>query len=228
LIILEYYRYMQRKVAHIEGEFYHLYNRGVDKRKIFNSPSDYKRFLMLLYLSNGEGDVHLSNLLKTNAGTSIFDYERVQPLVAIGAFCLMPNHFHLLISPLHKDGVAKFMSKLQTGYSMYFNKKNERTGSLFQGPYKSEHAGEDTYLKYLFSYIHLNPAKLKDPNWKINRATNQKAIQAFVEKYPYSSYQEYLSARPVITNPSVFPNYLSNKKEVRSHITDWLYIKDSP
>lgn len=217
---------MQRKVTHVEGEFYHLYNRGVDKRKIFSSTADYKRFLMLLYLSNSSETVHISNLLKTKAASDIFTHERGDPLVAIGAFCLMPNHFHLLATPVHKDGLASFMLKLQTGYSMYFNTKNSRSGSLFQGPYKSEHAGDDVYLQYLFSYIHLNPAKLKDPNWKENQ--HHKSLQVFVENYPYSSYHEYRSKQPIITTPDAFPSYFSTEKKMQAHLTDWLNIKDYP
>lgn len=219
---------MQRKTAHVEGEFYHLYNRGVDRRTIFSSSADYKRFLMLLYLSNDKNTVHLSNLLKTSAGQDVFCLDRDEPLVAIGAFCLMPNHFHILATPLVEGGLTKFMLKLQTGYSMYFNTKNERTGSLFQGPYRSEHADNDIYLKYLFSYIHLNPAKLKEPLWKEARATERRGIQAFVETYPYSSYKEYLSKQHLITNPTPFPEYISFKRNLSSHLTDWLYIKDYP
>jgi putative transposase len=219
---------MQRKVAHMEYESYHLYNRGVDKRRIFESAADYKRFLMLLYLSNSNETVHLSNLLKTRAGADIFNFRLGKPLVAIGAFCLMPNHFHILATPVVKGGLEKFMSKLQTGYSMYFNMKNDRTGSLFQGPYRSEHAGDDKYLRYLFSYIHLNPAKLKDPHWKEGGTIKRKSLQTFVEEYPYSSYREYLLGQHHLANPTPFPAYLSSKKEIKRHITDWLHIKDSP
>jgi putative transposase len=213
---------MQRKTPFIEGEFYHLYNRGVEKRTIFSSANDYKRFMVLLYLANSDQDVRTDNLLKTYVYEDIFTRERGQPLIAIGAFCLMPNHFHLLATPLTKDGLSRFMLKLQTGYSMYFNKKNERTGSLFQGPFKSEHAGQDRYLKYLFSYIHLNPAKLRDAAWKNKMYPKNNPLKKFVNEYPYSSFNAYLTNNHTITNPEPFPKYFSNKKDVLAHITDWL------
>lgn len=219
---------MQRKTSLIEGEHYHLYNRGVDKRKIFNSPSDYKRFLMLLYLANGDERVHIANVLKTKSYSELFSCDRGKPLVAIGAFCLMPNHFHILATPLVKDGLTKLMLKLQTGYSMYFNTKHERNGSLFQGPFKSEHVDDDTYLKYLFSYIHLNPAKLKDSNWKEGSRTKRSSIRKFVEEYPYSSLGAYTRGIHTITDPSKFPEYFSSNKELDTHLTDWLNIKDYP
>ncbi len=213
---------MQRKTPFVENEYYHLYNRGVDKRAIFSSAADYKRFLVLLYLANSDEDVRIDNILKTYTLEEIFARERGNQLVAIGAFCLMPNHFHILATPIVDGGLPKFMLKLQTAYSMYFNKKNERSGSLFQGPFKSEHAGDDRYLKYLFSYIHLNPAKLKDPRWKEKITTKNNSLRKFVEDYPYSSLGEYLSDLHVITAPKSFPNYFSSKKEVKAHITDWI------
>jgi putative transposase len=213
---------MQRKTNFAAGEFYHIYNRGVDKRTIFSSRRNYERFMLLLHLSNSEEIVRLDNLLKTYSYEELIARPRKAPLVAIGAFCLMPNHFHLLVTPLSDTGITKFMLKLQTGYSMYFNKLNERSGSLFQGPFKSEHADDDTYLKYLFSYIHLNPAKLHDPHWRENGCGQSKIIQEFVEGYPYSSIKEYLRSERLITDPSHFPDYFASSEDLSTHITDWL------
>lgn len=215
---------MQRKTSFVEGEYYHLYNRGVDKRAIFSTAQDYKRFMMLLYLANTTEDVRVSNILKGSSYDEVFSLEQVKPLVSIGAFCLMPNHFHLLVTPMIDNGISRFMLKMQTGYSMYFNTKNERSGSLFQGPFKSEHVGDDVYLKYLFSYIHLNPAKLKDTHWREGILQKRNSLQKFVETYPYSSLKEYVFGEHKITTPEYFPTYFSSKKEVAAHITDWLGV----
>lgn len=213
---------MQRKTPFIEGEYYHLYNRGVEKRTIFSTIRDYKRFMALLYLANSNESVHIDNILKTHSYDEVFVRERKTPLIAVGAFCLMPNHFHILATPLVEQGLSRYMLKLQTGYSMYFNTKNDRNGSLFQGPFKSEHAADDRYLKYLFAYIHLNPAKIKDPHWqeKIKEKTN--SLRKFVEAYEYSSLKEYLSSVHIITAPKFFPSYFLSKKEVTTHVVDWL------
>lgn len=213
---------MQRKVPFLEGEYYHLYNRGVEKRHIFSSANDYKRFMALLYLANSDENLRLDNIFRNTAHKNIFTTQRGNPLVALGAFCLMPNHFHLLATPLMEKGLSKYMLKLQTGYSMYFNVKNRRDGSLFQGPFKSEHAGEDRYLKYLFSYIHLNPAKLKEPHWKEKVRPKDTSLKLFVQQYPYSSYNAYLTGVHSITNPVPFPQYFSSKKEVEAHVGEWL------
>lgn len=211
---------MERKAPFVQDEYYHLYNRGVDKRNIFSSSADYKRFLMLLFLSNSTEDIRISNLLKGHAYEEVFFLERGAPLIAIGAFCLMPNHFHILATPLVKDGISRFMLKLQTGYSMYFNIRYERSGSLFQGPFKSEHARNDRYLKYLFSYIHLNPAKIKEPKWR-EKLKDRKSLLTFTRDYPYSSFKEYLTAKHIVTTPGAFPKYFSSKQDIISHLTDW-------
>src|SRR3989344_7397208 len=158
---------MERKTKFEIGEFYHLYNRGVEKRIIFKNIKDYKRFLALLYISNSSKQIHISNEIgHGNHIEDIFNKDRGSPIVAIGAYCLMPNHFHLLITPLVKNGISKFMLKLLTSYSMYFNIKNKRSGTLFQGVFKSQHLNTDEYLRYIYSYIHLNPAKLKNKDLK--------------------------------------------------------------
>ena len=216
---------MQRKTPFVEGEYYHLYNRGVDKREIFLAGDDYRRFMTLLYLANSSESVRLDNILRNYAYEDLFALPRGECLVAVGAFCLMPNHFHLLITPLVRDGVTRYMLKLQTAYSMYFNIKNDRNGSLFQGTFKSEHASNDRYLKYLFSYIHLNPVKLKDPHWK-NGVPKKDSLFSFLEQYPYSSLGAYMNNTHTITNPSSFPEYFPSKKEVWGHIKDWLPLRD--
>lgn len=212
---------MQRKVPLLEGEFYHIYNRGVDRRKIFSSTKDYQRFMALLYLANSKENVRISNLPRDKTLEDIFLIDQGEPLVAIGAFCLMPNHFHILATPLLKDGLSRFMLKLQTGYSMYFNLKYERSGSLFQGPFKSNHAEENRYLKYLFSYIHLNPASLKNLHWEKEISSKDNSLMKFVENYRYSSFNSYLKKTHIITNPIPFPDYFSSQKALREHLTDW-------
>ena len=205
---------MERKV-HLEiGEFYHVYNRGVEKRTIFKNTGDYQRFMALLYIANSDKAIHISDYNRHNFFEEIFTKERGKPLVAIGAYCLMPNHFHLLLTPLVDEGVSKFMLKIQTGYSMYFNKKNDRVGALFQGVFKSQHINKNRYLMHIYSYIHLNPAKLQNIAWKTQKKAFLKTIKKFITTYPYSSLSEYLSENYKIINPKPFP---INKKDVSDY-----------
>lgn len=211
---------MERKTKFEIGEFYHIYNRGVEKRIIFNNISDYKRFLALLYVSNSNKQIHISNdIWYKGSIDKVFEKDCGEPLVAIRAYCLMANHFHLLLTPLVEGGISKFMLKLQTGYSMYFNKKNERVGALFQGVFKSQHIHSNVYLRYIYAYIHLNPAKLKNSEWKTQSKSFLNQLKKFIAEYPYSSLQKYLSENYKIINPKPFP---VDKK----HITDYSSMVD--
>jgi putative transposase len=212
---------MERKAKLEEGEFYHIYNRGVEKRTIFQNSSEYKRFLILLYIANSSKPLHIKDFYTTNTINEIYEKDRGKQLVGIGAYCLMPNHFHLLITPLVDGGISKFMLKLQTGYSMYFNKKNDRVGALFQGTFKSEHIDDDIYLKYIYAYIHLNPAKLKNSNWKIQTKSFLNQLKKFIAEYPYSSLQEYLSKNNKIIDPELFPVGRKDITDYKSMVDDF-------
>ena len=217
-----------RKINFTEGEYYHIYNRGVDKRTIFSSNSEYNRFLGYLYLLNTQGSVKAEAIFsgRKNNGKSIFSIKIEDQLVAIGAYCLMPNHFHILVTPLVDGGVSKFMQRLQTAYTMYFNEKHKRSGSLLQGTYKAQHVDKDQYLKYLFAYIHLNPAKLFDPRWKEDGVKNLKKLKKQIMEYPYSSIHDYTSSNFTILNPRPFPKYFEMSTDFESQILFWLSFKD--
>ena len=211
-----------RKTAFVPGEYYHIYNRGNSKQKIFFSKKDYERFMALLYGTNTTARFNFFDLQK---GDGIFSKTIENPLVSIGAYCLMPNHFHILITPLSEDGLSKFMQKLSTAYSMYFNEKYKRTGGLFEGKFKSKHMSNDRQLKYNFSYTHLNPIKLIDSKWKENGLKNLKASLAYLRSYPHSSFLDFLGkdrAEKVILKMSDFPGYFSSKKAFEKEILEWL------
>ncbi len=204
------------------GEFYHIYNRGTDKRIIFNDELDYRRFVELLFLSNMSEAVNLRDIRKSF--DSVFDFERADPLVHIGAYCLMPNHFHILLTPAVENGVHMFMLKLATGYSMYFNNRNNRTGALFQGKFKSQHANTDEYLKYLFAYIHLNPVKIIQPDWKEKGIQDIQKVKQYLDGYKHSSLKDYFGTREetAIIDPEKFPVYFRDKSEIDRELVDWL------
>lgn len=128
--------------------YYHVYARGVDRQKIFREPADYEMFLRLLtrYLS-------LKESRNSNSRTYTNFYNRLD----LVAFCLMPNHFHLLVYQRQPTTMAEFMRCLMTSYSMYFNKKYHRRGPLFESRYKASLISDDAYLEHVSRYIHLNP-----------------------------------------------------------------------
>jgi putative transposase len=184
---------MERKVKFAEGEHYHLFSRGVEKRKIFQSRSDYNRFITLLYILNQPQPFHTKNFLITKGHSlyDVFDEERNFTLVSILSYCLMPNHFHLLVYEKEEGGITKFMGKILTAYAMYFNKKNDRSGPLFVHPFRSVHINKDPHFLHLFSYIHLNPLELVDGMWKEKGFKSRKQAKKFLDNYMYSSYPDY-------------------------------------
>lgn len=215
-----------RKINLVQGEYYHIYNRGNDKKVIFKDKEDYERFVGLMYVCNQKVNFKSDDLRKDQG---LFNVEKNTKLVDIGVYCLMPNHFHILIIQTEDEGITKFMQKVTTAYVMYFNKKYERTGSLFEGKFKAEHAGNDRYLKYLYSYIHLNPIKLVDKKWKEEGIKDKSKALEYLNQYKYSSYLDYLRENRVqnkVLNINSFPQYFLTKKVFEKEIFEWLSYKD--
>ncbi|MDO8576064.1 MAG: transposase [bacterium] len=181
---------MDRRVPFAYGEWYHCYNRGIDKRKVFQDEYDANRFLMALYLANGTEPVHLFNTHKPKLDKS-FKENRGSPIVAVGAYCLMPNHFHLLLKEITDGGITSFMRKVGTAYTMYFNAKNERVGNLFTKPFRSRRVGSDRYFQHVLQYIHCNPAELYESGWKSGRVRSMRVLERKLISYPYSSFESY-------------------------------------
>lgn len=172
------------------GETYHCYTRGIEKRRVFEGVRDYERFLQALYLCNDtkpmrryemEGNTH-ENILKT---------QRTEPLVSIIAYCLMQNHFHVLLREVKQGGITAFMRKLGTAYTMYFNVKNQRVGNLFVKPFRSKMVSNTGYHLHIPHYIHLNPAEIFEPQWKEGRVHTIHALEEKLRTYAYSSFPEY-------------------------------------
>ncbi|HEY4715153.1 hypothetical protein A3A09_01590 [Candidatus Nomurabacteria bacterium RIFCSPLOWO2_01_FULL_42_20] len=249
---------MQRYIAFIENEYYHIYSRGTEKRKTFMNSNDYFRFSLLLYLCNSTENIHLSKLFRSlelkarMAGKTsrqggsltgkiskkdlykLFEIPTKNKLVSIISYCLMPNHFHLILKEIRPGGISIFMKKLLTAYSMHFNKKYERSGALFTRPFKSEHINDDNYFRYLFAYIHLNPVKLIDSKWKENGIKDLKKTKEFLSSYEYSSFLDFLRKnrpeRKILAFDDI-PDYFSEVSDFKDFIEYFLEntpVKEAP
>ncbi len=199
----------------MEKEYYHIYSRGVEKRKIFLSTKDYDRFVALLYIMNQDTSFRMDNFLQKNQNglKNIFKEQRNKTLVSILGYCLMPNHFHLILYEHTEGGISKFMGKLLTAYSMYFNTKYERSGPLFTHPFRSQHIENESQYLWIFSYLHLNPVSIIDRKWKEDGVKNKKEVREFLEKYQFSSYLDFLSknrTESVILDFALIPEYIKN------------------
>ncbi len=219
---------MARKFSFAVDEYYHLYNRGNDKRKIFYSKTDYDRFVCSLYAANSPEPIHLSEMRQWSK--QVWDKERPDTLVDIGAYCLMPNHFHLLVREKVEGGITDFMRKLLTSYSLYFNPKYKRTGKLFEGTFKATHADGDAYLKYLYAYIHLNPVKVSNPDgWPTKIIKDSELAKSFLNEYAHSSYHDYLGRErkeEAVLNRQEFPVYFEGEPDFTEFLNDWMRYDD--
>ena len=219
---------MLRKDPFITGEYYHIYNRGIDKRDIFKKNKDYERFMMLLYIANNQDVIKLDNLINIlhKDYKQIMILDKGNPLVSIGAWCLMTNHFHLLVRQEVDGGITKFMRKLGVGYSMFFNIKYQRQGALFGGPFKSKCIKtDDNYMRYLFAYIHLNALDIDFGGWEDKGKYNKVELKNFLESYKYSSYQDYLGVDRVENNilkKDSFPDYFQEEQSFEKFLENYL------
>jgi len=210
----------ERQTPIAVGEYYHIYSRGVDKRPIFLDGEDEKRFIRLLYLCNGSTPI----VYRETKKLPLLLINKGECVTAVGAYCLMSNHFHFLLKETNEGGITKFMSKILTAYSSYFNKKYGRTGSLFGSNFKSEHLDTDEYLKYIFSYIHLNPLKAVSKNWNVEPLDRVKA-EPFLLNYYGSSYLDYVGSgreESCILNKLAFPDYFPSISDFQNNLFEWL------
>ena len=212
-------------------ELFHTLNRGVDKRRIFLDSQDYSRFVYDLYEFNDqERVVDLS--YRTRNSRDIVSHETKKKkrklLVNIHCFCLMPNHYHLLLSSKVENGISLFMKKLNIGYAKYFNFKYKRTGTLFEGRFKSVTVANDAHLLYLPYYIHLNPLDLIAPTWRERKINNSRKAVEFLENYRWSSYLDYIGKKnfPSVIDTSFLSEIIGSVDSYKKETLEWLDSMD--
>lgn len=208
---------------------YHVYNRGVEKRDIFLKDKDYLRFVVNLYEFNNSDPVfNFGRNLNSSLIEVRLQSERKKPLVEILAFCLMPNHYHLIIKQLVENGVTEFMRKLGTGYTNYFNLRYQRVGPLFQGKFKAVLLEREQHLQHLPHYIHLNPLGLIVPEWKNGNIKDVGKAIKYLEKYRWSSLQQYLGIRnfPTVTDRRFLKECIGGPKVFYARMKEWIHFPD--
>lgn len=187
-----------------DQSFYHIYNRGVEKRIIFLDERDYQRFLQTLY--HYQFDKPVPSFSKRK-GLNSQNFTQNTPIVEIIAFCLMPNHFHLLIKQCKENGVSEFMSKVINSYTKYFNARHKRVGPLLQGMFKAVSIDSDIQLMHVSRYIHLNPF--------VSNLTRD------LDNYLYSSYPDYIGlAKGKICNKKPVLNLFKDSDDYKEFVVD--------
>ena len=209
-----------KKPVFVNDNIYHIYNRGVEKRQIFMEDYDYLRFIHNLFEFNDTSPAGKYSELRT---PTVNIAKKRDILVEILCFCLMPNHYHLIIRQLKEGGIVYFMKKIGLGYAMYFNQKYERVGSLFQGRFKAILVENDRYLLHLSRYIHINPLELHDPNWAEKKSISQDGFN-FLNSYRWSSYKDYTGSKnfPSITSRDFILSIIGDKSKYNNFIHNYI------
>ena len=211
-----------KKIKFVNEEYYHIFNRGVDKRIIFLDGADYFRFILGMREFNDINSI--SNLHRHQEFSEIKSIKDKNPIVKFICYSLMPNHYHFLVQQVEDGGISKFMQKLGTGYVMYFNKRYERSGVLFQGPYKAKHISTDEYILHLSRYIHLNALSIKSSNWKSRGAGDRSEAYQFLMKYKWHSLPFWIDNKPNLVNlhSKIVLNQFSSKKSYTDFLLSWI------
>lgn len=169
----------------LPGNIYHIYNRGNNKEKVFHDEQDYRAFLFRLGLVLG---FTIEDLNKENLLALPYSRIRINDIgrnnFKIHSFCLMPNHFHLLVEQVGDTSISKLISKTCTSYSMYLNKKYNKVGNTFQDTFKSVLIEGNEQLMWIFEYIHSNPVKDR--------------LVKTAGEYPWSSYNDFINNRNLL------------------------------
>lgn len=210
------------------GGIYHIYNRGVEKRNVFLDTSDRLRFIHDLFEFNSEEPApnltyHIGYKQAKEVGLPKLSKRR-KLIIELLAFCLMPNHFHLMVKQRVDNGVSFFMQKLGTGYTNYFNQKYERVGSLFQGKYKLVAIKNETHFLHLPYYIHANPLDLVTPKWRSGEIRNYGNALKSLENYRWSSFLDYVGKQnfPSVTQRDLLLKFSGSPTRYRNDFTRWL------
>lgn len=182
----------------LPDSYYHVYARGASRLPIFLEDEDYEYFLSLFqrYLSDEE--------VKDSAGVP---YEKLGDRIELNAYCLMNNHFHLLVYQKEQGAMTRLMRGVMTAYSRYLNKKYDKSGSVFESRYKASRISSDEYLMHISRYIHLNPDR-----W---------------QTYPYSSFQFYRGKEAVEwVKPERILDLFSSPRNYKNFVADYKATRD--
>lgn len=197
-------------------EFWHLIGRGVDKRDVVTDNHDRLRFIHNLYALN---DRHATPNYILNVRSE--EHPREQ-LVDIHSYCLMKNHYHILVTERIENGVSLFMQKINMGYTKYFNNRHERSGSLWQGKYRRVRIQRDAHFLYIPFYIHLNPLDYVNPEWRKGETKKPKEALKSLLEYRWSSHLDYMGIRnfPSIIRTDVLSPILGRQAEYKRTIIE--------
>ena len=218
------------RIKPVIGEIYHIYNRGIEQRNIFLDDDDRLRFIHDLFEFNDENPTinlayHFGQKQSKEVGLPKIERVPRKLLIDLLIFCLMPNHFHLMIKQQKEGGITAFMRKLGTGYTNYFNKKYERVGGLFQGRFKANLISEEAHFIHLPFYIHTNSLDLI---YGSSTSIDWRKQVEFLENYRWSSFPDYIGKKnfPSVTSRKFLLEFWGGEKAYQKETEKWLRERD--
>ncbi len=227
-----YYRSMPRPPRQFEiNGIYHVVKRATEGRIIFDKTQDPSRFILGLEFFNDPEPINLWTLIagsdpaKLGGRLEEQRNKKQTSIVELLAFALMPNHIHLILREIRKNGISKYIQKLG-GYSTYFNKQYHRAGSLFQSRFKAIRVKDDIQLNAVFCYVHTNPIELWETGWKERRVKDPAEAIKKLEEYWASSYNDYIGKPrfPHAINRKFFLDFYGGEQQCRQAVEDWVRI----
>lgn len=237
-----------RKQQFVNGEIYHIVIKRIDDNLLFKDTDDHYRGIFSIYEFNNAKPVVIRErrkerakikaqikkvaqrfqkiLKEANRGPTSVDSR--DKLVEVLAFCIMPNHLHLLLRQIKNNGIIRFMTKLNTGYGGYFNRKYRRQGPLLLRRFTAVHIRTEEQLKTVFVYIHTNPISLIEPEWKELGIKNPDKVIEFLENdYRWSSYWDYIGKKnfPSVTERDFLLKIMGGEEGCKKFVENWVRYK---
>jgi len=220
-----------RNIELSTGGFYHIYNRGVDKRLIFNDQDDFLMFYRYLYLFSDYNYKNRFGRPMMNeielAGAEQLSMLR-KPLIKILSFNLVGNHFHLFAEQFIDDGISIFLHKIKKTYSNKFNKKHSRVGGLFESVFKAKLIDNESHLMHIPRYIHLNSLDLEMPEWRHGKIKDWDKALRILNSDPWSSHRVYMGEKqllPIVDEEFARTSFIGTEDYV-NYLKEWATSDD--
>lgn len=211
--------------------YIHVLNRGVDKRNVFLDSQDHARFIHGMYIFNHQGKSPRNLHRNTDVQHPMLHIERDEreTLVRIHAFCLMPNHYHMLVTPRDMESLSRFMKRLNMGYAKYFNERYTRDGALWQGKYKKIVIERDAHFLHIPHYIHANPLDLTHPEWRTSGVVRATDAWKSLMEYRWTSLLDYVGIRnfPSVLYTRDLSGMFTDKRVCKKDLLELITKKES-
>ncbi|MBU2219081.1 transposase [Patescibacteria group bacterium] len=220
-----------RKTPFVSGEYYHIYSRTILNVPEFRDNRNAERLAQSFLIANSTESTRAFQFLRNHEDATIEDAVEIaktgEKLVDVLCYCIMPDHYHLLIKELKDNNISNFMRKCNISISKYVNIKNDRRGTLFESRFNSKHIDTNEYLLHLSLYIHLNPLDfISGREWRENKLKDWPSAKKKLFDYPWSSLKSYINENDnykdsIISGTEIIKDQFKDVKEYELFLQEW-------